>query len=213
LKLVSVALIDAGYGKKDYLAVADIYFEAYRNVPLQEDDYETVHKIAVSLQEIGLIDDSLNLLNDYRNACREEKCRARVTLHIAEVEIARSNYGRAEKIFNELLTQSVVQKSDMIPLIKKKMAEIADRKELSDQAAFGPQAAVPSSQNVHPDLKYWYWLRAGQSYLKNDNVAEARKKFDQIEAGAGPESFWTKIIDYYVSDHQWWDKYSEYLKN
>ena len=213
LKLASVTLIDESYRKKDYLAVADMYFKAYRDLPLQTDEYETVNKIATSLHEIGLTDDYMNLLKDYRTACKDDILAVKVMLLMAEGEMARRNYKEAEKILGELLAQPAVHKTSLMPAIKKNLAEIADQKGSNNQAALDFDAAVRSGQVIHQDLKYWSLLQAGQSYLKIDNNAEAQKKFTQIKTEAGPEGFWTKIADYYVGDQKWWDKYGEYLKN
>ena len=71
------------------------------------------------------------------------------------------------------------------------------------------KTAYESSQN--PDLKYWLLFNMGQSYHKMENINEADKIFAQIKTEAGPEGFWAKVVDYYVDDNKWWDKYGAYL--
>jgi hypothetical protein len=66
--------------------------------------------------------------------------------------------------------------------------------------------------NPDPELKSWSLFRAGQSYFKMDNNNEAQKTFAQIKTESGPEGFWTKVVDYYVDDQKWWDKYGNYIK-
>jgi tetratricopeptide (TPR) repeat protein len=62
------------------------------------------------------------------------------------------------------------------------------------------------------DLKNWSRIYAGQSYLMMTNNAEAQKTFLQIKTESGPEGFWTKVVDYYVDDQKWWEKYGGQLK-
>jgi TolA-binding protein len=172
LKLASGALIDCSYEKKDYLAVADIYFKAYRAVPLQPDEYEIVDKIAVSLSNIGLSDDCFNLLKNYRNVCKDNKIAGKIMVRIAE----------------------------------------ADRKRLSDKAIVDSDYNKSLNQSSSQELKSWSLFQMGQDYQKTGNYAEAQKTFTKIKTESGPEGFWTKIVDYYVNEQQWWDKYGEYLK-
>jgi tetratricopeptide (TPR) repeat protein len=70
--------------------------------------------------------------------------------------------------------------------------------------------ALARSSNV--DLKYWSLFNAGRSYMKMENNAEAQKTFARIKTEAGPEGFWTKVVDYHVDNQKWWDKYGEYLR-
>jgi TolA-binding protein len=288
LKLASITLIDEYYHKKDYLAVADIYFKAYRAVPLQADEYDIVNKIAISLKENNLTDDYVKLLKDYKNVSKDDKITSNVMFSIAEGEMTRNNYDEAEKIFGELMAQQAIKKTTLMSAIRKDLAEIAYRKGLYDKAITEFDAVVKSGQDIknpgltfwhyaaslkaknentrslqnylkaveylsqdkppamgfgeayketgdlyfkdnnfknsldmynkaltrssNPDLKSWSLFNVGQSYLKMDNNTEAKKKFDQIKTESGPEGFWTKIVDYYVDDQKWWDKYGEHLK-
>jgi tetratricopeptide (TPR) repeat protein len=172
LKLASGALIDCSYEKKDYLAVADIYFKAYRAVPLQPDEHEIVDKIAVSLSNVGLSDDCFNLLKNYRNVCKDNKIAGKIMVRIAE----------------------------------------ADRKRLSDKAFVDSDYNKALNQSSSQELRSWSLFQMGQDYQKNGNYAEAQKAFTKIKTESGPEGFWTKIVDYYINDREWWDKYGEYLK-
>ncbi len=288
LKLAAGALIDSRYQKNDYLAVSDIYFKAYRIVPLQTDEYEIVNKIAVSLSNIGLSDDYINLLKNYKNVCKDDKVAAKIMIRIAQAEIARDKYDEAEKILSELIMQPSIKNTASLAVIKKDMAEIAYRKRLYDKVVVDFDAVIKSGQNINdpgpafwryaaslkekkedslalqnyliavkyldqdkqalaglgdvyketgdlyfkaknfknslymynkalnqtanPDLKSWSLFHIGQAYQKMDNNAEAQKTFAKIKTQAGPEGFWTKIVDYSVNDQLWWDKYGEYLK-
>ncbi len=203
LKNASVALIDEGYQKKDYLAVSDIYFKAYRAAPLQRDEYEPVDQIAVSLNNIGLTVDCVQLLRKYRNICQDGKTISKINNRIAETETGRGKYNEAEKVLSESLLQTLPKNKTALAAIKKDMAGISDRQRLYEAAL---------SQSAGPDNKYWSMFQTGQDYMSKGNYSEAQKIFAKIKAESGPEGFWTKIIDYYLSDQQWWNKYGEYLK-
>jgi hypothetical protein len=45
-----------------------------------------------------------------------------------------------------------------------------------------------------------------------EKKADAQKAFTEIKTASGPEGFWTKVVDYYVDDQKWWDKYGERLQ-
>ncbi|MEN6331183.1 MAG: tetratricopeptide repeat protein [Smithella sp.] len=203
LKHASVTLIDESYRKKDYLAVSDIYFRAYRGAPLQRDEYETVDKIAVSLNNVGLTDDCVQLLRKYKNICEDGKTVSKINNRIAETEMGRGKYNEAEKVLSESLLQTLPKNKTALAAIKKDMAGITDRKRLSEAAL---------SQSAGPDNRYWSMFRMGQDYIDKGNYSEAQKIFAKIKAESGPEGFWTKIVDYHLSDQQWWNKYGEYLK-
>ncbi len=289
LKLAAGSLIDAGYQKKDYLAVSDIYFKAYRMVPLQADEYEIVDKMAVSLSNIGLTDDLIELLRNYKNVCKDDKVAEKIVIRIAKAEMGRHKYDEAEKILSELMTKTSAKNIPLIATIKQNMAEIAYRKKMYDKAVVDFAAVVKSGQSINdpgqaywsyaaslkekkenslalqnyliadkyidqekqilpglgdfyketgdlflkannykdslymynkalsksadPEMKSWYLFSIGQTYQKMDNNSEAQKTFDKIKAQSGPEGFWTKVVDYHVSDKQWWNKYEDYLKN
>jgi tetratricopeptide (TPR) repeat protein len=68
------------------------------------------------------------------------------------------------------------------------------------------------ARSPNTDLKYWSLFNAGQSYMKLENNTEAQKTFARIKTEAGPEGFWTKVVDYHVDNQKWWDKYGEYLR-
>lgn len=290
LKQAAATLVDKHYQQKDYLTVADIYFKAYRSVPLQSDEYSIVNKIASSLSNLSLSEECIKLLKNYRNVCRDEKVVGTIMLGIAEEEMAGKKYDEAEKILGELMMQPVVKNTPLMTAAKKNMAEIAYQRKLYDKAVVdfdavinsghdinnpgstfwhyaaslkekkedslalknyllavkylnqdGKQAAVSgeaykeagdlyfkvnnyrdslsmynralvqSSNNT--DLKHWSLFHIGRSYLKMNNSNEAQKTFTKIKNESGAEGFWTRVVDYYVNDENWWDKYGEHLKN
>jgi len=213
LKLAAGTLIEASYQKKDYLAVSDIYFKAYRMVPIQADEYEIVNKMADSLNNIGLSDDYIGLLINYKDVCKDDKVADKIMLRIAEAEMARYKYNEAEKILGELMTKASIKNTPLMATIKQDIAEIAYRKKLYDKAVVDFDYNKALSQFSNPDINSWSLFHIGQTYQKMDNNAEAQKAFTKIKTQSGPEGFWTKVVDYYVSDQQWWNKYGEYLKN
>jgi TolA-binding protein len=180
LKIASVTLIDEYYQKKDYLAVADIYFKAYRAVPLQADEYEIVNKIAISLKDNGLMDDYVKILKDYKNVCKDDKIAVTVMFNIAEGEMARNNYDEAEKIFGELLDQPAVKKTTLMVAIRKDLAEIAYRKGLYDKAIADFDAVVKSGQNIKdPGLTFWHY--AASLKEKNENARSLQNYLKAVE--------------------------------
>jgi len=287
LRLVSGTIIDDFYRKKDYVAVADIYFKAYPSLPLKNDEYHIVSLIASSLKEIGLIDDYIKLLNDYKKVCTNQQTENIVTLDIAEAEIAAGRYDQAENKLLELAGRPTMKNNELMIQIKRNLAKISYRKGYYDKAIVNYAAFLSSAKEINepgqtyylyasalkkrndntlalqnylsaakylkhdkktaapvdevykemgdlylninnfkegisvyktayessqnPDLKYWLLFNMGQSYHKMENINEADKIFAQIKTEAGPEGFWAKVVDYYVDDNKWWDKYGAYL--
>lgn len=211
-KKASTGLIDDYYDKKDYLTVAYIYFKAYKAVPMQSDEYEQVNKIALSLKEVGLTDDYLNLLKDYKKVGKDEQILNRVILDIAVGQIAQAKYDEAQKTLEELISRASVKDSGLIAEIRKNQAVISNQKGLDDKAIASYDDVVRSGQNINdPELKIWSQFQTGKSYLKMEKKVDAQKTFTEIKTASGPEGFWTKVVDYYVDDQKWWDKYGERL--
>ncbi len=287
-KKASAGLIDDYFAKKDYLAVAYIYFKAYKSVPVQPDEYKQLSKIALSLKELGLTEDYLNLLKDYRKVGKDEQILNRVMLDIAEGQMVQAKYDEAQKTLDELISRPSVKNSGLMTAIRKNQAVISYRKGLYDKAIVNYDAVVRSGQNIQdpaqtywqyasslnqqkesslalqnyliavkyfnqdkqpdanqgaayneigdlyfktknfknglemynsalsksndPELKFWSQFYIGKSYLKMDKNADAEKTFTEIKTQSGPDGFWTKVVDYYVEDQKWWEKYGERLK-
>jgi tetratricopeptide (TPR) repeat protein len=287
-KKASAGLIDDYFAKKDYLAVAYIYFKAYKAVPVQADEYKQLSKIALSLKELGLTEDYLNLLTDYKKVGKDEQILNSVMLDIAEGQMAQAKYDEAQKTLDELISRPSVKGTGLIAEIRKNQATISYRKGLYDKAISNYDAVVRSGQNIKdpaqaysqyasslnqqkenslalqnyliavkyfnqdkntdanqgaaykeigdlyfkaknfqsglemytsalnkstdPELKSWSQYYIGKSYLKMDKNVDAQKTFTEIKNQSGPDGFWTKVVDYYVEDQKWWEKYGERLK-
>jgi tetratricopeptide (TPR) repeat protein len=240
------------------------------------------------MREIGLNEESLQILKDYKKICKDEAIGNKVMLEIAEGEMARAKYDEAERILNELIAKPAFKNTAMITTMKKHLAEIAYKKRQYEKAVTGYNAVINSGQPINnagkdylyyadslkerkdnlralqnyltavkyfsqdkknaelygeaykeigdlyfqtrnyksgldmfnkaatntsdQDLKNWSRIYAGQSYLMMTNNAEAQKTFLQIKTESGPEGFWTRVVDYYVDDQKWWEKYGEQLK-
>ncbi len=203
LKQAAVALIDESFRKNDFFTVSDTYFKAYIAVPLQPEEYETVDKIAVSLRNVGLIDDCIRLLKNFKNICKDSKTAAKIRNRIAEAEIGSGKFDEAEKVLHESLAQTSPKNKKSLASIKKDMAGLAERKRVNDAA---------STQSPGADNRYWSMIQMGQDHLKKGEYAEAQKIFTKVKTESGPESFWAKIADYCAADREWWDKYGDYLK-
>ena len=212
-KTASAGLIDDYFDKKDYLAVAYIYFQAYKPILIKNDEYKQVSKIALSLRELGLTEDSLNLLRDYKKVGKDEQILNRVMLDIAEGQMTQAKYDEAEKTLEELSIRPSVKDSGLIMAIKKNQAAISYKKGVHDNAMVNYDAVVRPGQNSNdPELKFWSQFYTAKSYLKMEKNADAQKTFAEIKTQSGPDGFWTKVVDYYVDDQKWWDKYGERLK-
>jgi tetratricopeptide (TPR) repeat protein len=255
---------------------------------MQADEYKQVSKIAVSLKELGLTEDYLTLLKDYRKVSKDEQIVNRVMLDIADGQIVQAKYDEAQKTLEELIERPSVKDSGLITGIKKSQAEISYRKGLYDKAVTNYDTVLRSGQSIKdpaqtywqyasslkerqenslalqnyliavkyfdqdkkpeenagaaykeigdlyfktknfrsglemynsalnksndPELKSWSQFYIGKSYLKMEKNADAQKTFTEIKNQSGPDGFWTKVVDYYVEDQRWWDKYGERLK-
>jgi tetratricopeptide (TPR) repeat protein len=176
LKLASGTLLDEFFQKKDFLAVVDIYYNAYGSLPLQLDEYDRTNKIIISMREIGLNEEYLRLLKDYKKICKDEAICNKVMLEIAEGEMVRAKYDDAEKVLNELIIKPALKNTPMIAMIKKQLAEIAYKKRQYDKAVMGFEAVINSGQTLNSDgTDYLYYAdslkekkdnpRALQNYL------------------------------------------------
>lgn len=285
LKTASAALIDDYFAKKDYLAVAYVYFKSYGAVALQADEYSQVNKIALSLKELGFMDDYLNILNNYLKVAVSESVVNKVSLDIAEGLIIQRKYDQAESNLNALAAKPSIKKSVLLTDIKRNMAEIAYRKQQYDQAVVNYDAVVRSGQEFSDpgrvyvnyarsleeqkkndqalqnyltavkylkeekkekvtagvaykeigdlylrnnnlaggldmynkalaassdaELKSWSQFLVGRTYMKMNKEEQAQNMFAQMKTTAGAEGFWANVVDFYVSDAKWWNKYGD----
>ena len=288
LKSASTALIDEYYAKKDYLAVAYVYFRSFGAVALQEDEYPQISKVAFSLKQLNLMDDYSDVLNKYLKVAKEESIVNRVTLDLAEGLIAQGRYDDAEKMLVGLMNKPSVKKTSLTTGIKKNLADIAYKKKQYEQAVSNYSAVVQSGQELQDpgkfytnyakslkeqkdsaqalqnyltavkylssekreksnvgiaykdigdlyvnsnnrgiglsmyvkaldnatdaDMKFWSQFLVGKTYLELDRQDQAQNVFAQMKAAAGPEGFWAKVVDFYIADTQWWDKYGTVVK-
>jgi len=288
LKSAASAIIDDYYAKKDYLAVAYVYFRSFGAVPLQEDEYPQVQKIASSLKELSFIEDYKNILQKYLAVARDEQIINKVSVDIAEGMIAQGKFDDAEKSLLSLLNKPAVKKSSLTITIRKNLADIAYKREQYAQAVANYEDVVKSGQELQnpgkiytrfahslkeqkenkqalqnyltavkylsaekrekgnvgiayseigdlyvkgdnldlgvsmynkamensatPDMKLWSQFLLGNTYLRLNKDQQAQNMFAQIKTAAGPESFWSKVVDFYTVDSQWWGKYGGMIK-
>ena len=57
----------------------------------------------------------------------------------------------------------------------------------------------------------WALYDAGRAYLRANNPTQAEKAFTELKSRGG-EEFWSNIIDYYVRENAWTEKYAKYLR-
>ncbi|MFO7569303.1 MAG: tetratricopeptide repeat protein [Smithellaceae bacterium] len=284
LKSASADLIDEYYAKKDYLAVAYIYFTSFGSVVLQDDEYQQVEKIAKSLKSLGLMDDYQKILSLYLRVAKDDARINQVTVDMAEGLIAQGKFKQAENLLTALMTKPSAKHDAAIQTaVRRNLADIsfqtgrygqaaADYKEVVRSGqAFSEPARVyvnyaralseqkdntQALQNYLAALKYfngekkqrvnagiaykeigdlylqasnvaggidmysrsvksaedrelklWSQFLLGQAYLRISRTDDAQNTFDQIRATAGTDVFWGTVLDYYISDKQWWERY------
>ena len=169
LKTASSALIEEYFARKDYLAVAYVYFRSYGAVVLQADEHPQVQKIALSLKELGLMDDYLSLLKRYLQVARNEATVNSVSLDIAHGMIIQEKYDDAQTILNALAAKPSVKKGALLTGVRKNMAEIDYRKQLYDQAVANYNAVLRSGQELSdPGRIYANYARSLKEQKEND---------------------------------------------
>jgi tetratricopeptide (TPR) repeat protein len=283
LKSAASAIIDEYFAKKDYLAVAYVYFRSFGALPVSAEEYPQIQKIATSLKELNLIEDYTAVLQKYLASARNEQIIDKVSVDIAEGLILQGQYDQAEKILQSLLGKPAVKKSGMMTAIRKHLADIAYKREQYAQAVANYGDVIKSGQELqnpakiytryahslkeqkenslalqnylsavkylssenrnkenlgltyneigdlyvkgdnlglgvsmynkalenttNPEMKLWLKFMLGHTYLKLSKEEKAEDLFAQIKTTAGPESFWSKVVDFYARDSKWWDKY------
>ncbi len=173
LKAVSAALIEEFYAKKDYLAVAYVYFKSYGAVTLQADEYPQVNKIALSLKELGLVDDYLNILTRYLSVAGNESIINKVSLDIADGLMIQGKHDDAQEVLNILEAKPSVKKSALLTGIRKNRAEIAYLKKQYDKAIVNYDAVVRSGQPLpEPGRIYSNYARSLREQKDNTQALQ-----------------------------------------
>lgn len=170
LKTASAQLIEDYFAQGDYLAVAYVYFKSYGAVELQAGEYDQVNKIAVSLRELGLMSDYLNILNRYLKVAENEALIDKTTLSVAEGLLIHNRYDDAAQILNSLAAKTSVRKGPLLAAVHKNLAEIAYRRKLYDQAVVNYDAALRSGHDLP---------NPGESYMNYAQSLSEQKKSDQ----------------------------------
>jgi TolA-binding protein len=175
LKTTSTALIDESFAKKDYLAVAYVYFKAYGAVTLGADEYPQVDKIAQSLQTLGFIGDSVDILRRYLPNAAREDVTVKVSLDLARGRILQGNYDEAGHLLAELARRPSVQKSALLAQVRQLEADMAYRRGQYEQAVQNYDALVRSGQTVaDPGRVHVNYARA---LREQRQTAESLKQF------------------------------------
>lgn len=201
LKTASAALIEEYYAKKDYLAVAYVYFRSYGAVPLQADEYAQVNKIALSLKEMGFIDDYLNVLNRYLKVAQDEAVVHQVHLAIAEGLVLQGNYDEAQKILNELAVKPTIRKGVLMVGIRKTMADIAYMRQQYAEAAANYDAMIRSGLDVpEPGPTYYKYARALREKKENSQALQNYLTAVQYLGGEKSEKEKTGIVYKEIGD-------------
>jgi TolA-binding protein len=289
LKSASADMIDEYYAKKDYLAVAYIYFTSFGSVALKEDEYDQMNKIAQSLKALGLMDDYQRILAAYLGVAKDEASINQVSIDMAEGLMIQGKYNQAERMLSDLMGKPSVKKdAATLTAVRSNLADISFRrgrygqaaadygdvvrsgqklgeparvytnyaralreqnenvqalqtylaalkyfngekkqkvnagvayKEIGDlylQAKNAPDSAQMYSKSVqnteNRELRLWSQFLLGQAYMQMSRTDDAQNTFNQIRAAAGTDGFWGTVLDYYISDRQWWEKYGSQIK-
>ncbi len=169
LKTVSDALIEEYYTKKDYLAVAFVYYKSFGAVALQADEYPQVSKIALSLKKLGFMDDYLDILNRYIKIATNEALANKIQLDVAEGLVIQSKFDDAQKILETLSSKPTVKKSPLFTEVRKNMAEIAYLKKQYELAVANYDAVVRSGQEIpDPGRIYSHYARSLREQNENN---------------------------------------------
>ena len=281
LVLIAGLLVDEYYSRGDYIAVSDIYFNAFEGGAVECGNFKTCLKIGDSLEELTLRDDAMGVYRKLVGNCRDENDKIRVILAMAGIDYKRGNYKETEKRLRpELLKISPEVYPEMLMSAKKMTGDVYYKKGLFEKAAsvysnvLGSDGAVIyrdyadtlmemnlySSAAVnyrkavekydksdkegaddviidsyaglgdcyYRDGKYkqaaamykkslneggqdfWVLYHMGLGYFKSENIPMAEKTFTELKEKGG-ESFWADIVDYFVDDNNWTEKYGGYL--
>ncbi len=289
LKSASASLVDDYFSKKDYLAVAYIYFKTFGVVAFQQDEYDQVEKMAKSLKELGFISDYQSLLNTYLNVVKDEGLADKIRLQMAEGFIAGGRYDQAQSILDELsASPSIRNDPEAYAAFRSAAAEISFKKGRFDQAVTDYGAALAADRNLdqpaklyanyaralreqeksdqalqtflqalqyqnggqkpgvetgllfkeigdlymqtshvrrgidmysksltvtdNQELKFWSQFMMGKAYMNLGQSQEAQTIFNTMKTASGADGFWGSVVDYYVADRAWWDKYGPMIK-
>ncbi len=289
LKSASADMIDEYYAKKDYLAVAYIYFTSFGSVALKEDEYDQMSRIAQSLKALGLMDDYQIILAAYLRVAKDESSINQVSIDMAEGLMIQGKYNQAERLLSDLMGKPSVKKdAATLTVVRSNLADISFQrgrygqaaadygdvvrsgqkldeparvytnyaralrgqnenvlalqtylaalkyyngekkqkvnagvayKEIGDlylQAKNLPDGAQMYSKSVQStenrELRLWSQFLLGQAYMQMSRTDDAQNTFNQIRAAAGADGFWGAVLDYYIHDRQWWEKYGSQIQ-
>ena len=289
LKSASADMIDEYYAKKDYLAVAYIYFTSFGSVALKEDEYDQMSRIAQSLKALGLMDDYQKILAAYLRVAKDESSINQVSIDMAEGLMIQGKYNQAERLLSDLMGKPSVKKdAATLTVVRSNLADISFQrgrygqaaadygdvvrsgqkldeparvytnyaralrgqnenvqalqtylaalkyyngekkqkvnagvayKEIGDlylQAKNLPDGAQMYSKSVQStenrELRLWSQFLLGQAYMQMSRTDDAQNTFNQIRTAAGADGFWGAVLDYYVRDRQWWEKYGSQIQ-
>ena len=104
LKLQIRSLVNEGYEKGDYLAVADIYFQSQGKNLIPWDDFATAIKIGNSLLATGLYDEASEICGSLKKIYLDRERENVITLASAKIDIAKNRDDAAEEKLSVLLT-------------------------------------------------------------------------------------------------------------
>lgn len=175
LKSASAALIDEYFAKKDYLAVAYVYFRSFGAVPLLAEEYPQVQKIAQSLKHLNFMDDYTRILQKYLGVAGDEATIHQVSVDIAHGMIAQGKYDEAEKILQSVMMNPGVRKSALMTAVRKNLADIAYKREQYDQAAANYSAMVQSAEQFQDTGKIY--SRYAHSLKEQKDYAQALQNY------------------------------------
>jgi len=144
-------------------------------VTLGADEYPQVDKIAQSLQTLGFIGDSVDILRRYLPNAAREDVTVKVSLDLARGRILQGNYDEAGRLLAELARRPSVQKSALLAQVRQLEADMAYRRGQYEQAVQNYDALVRSGQTVaDPGRVHVNYARA---LREQRQTAESLKQF------------------------------------
>ncbi len=149
LKTLTGILVDNCYEKGDYAAVSDLYFKCYGKGLLILDDFKNAIRIGESLREIGLYNEAGEVYVALKSIYKDRENENRLTLVLAEIDVARGKYGDAEEKLVDLFKGGAVRESKTINGVKRALADVYYKKGLFEKAASLYSAVISAS--VEPE--------------------------------------------------------------
>jgi len=151
-KLLATRLVDLYYDKKDYVAVADMYFAAFVKGKHGNADSDTYLKIGESLKAVGLYDDASSVYNELAKAATSTQNENKAILSMAEIDVLKGKYKDAEQKLQSILNQTKNKDMAVMNKAKAMMADVTFHQGLYDRAVQSYRDILNKTKSVEEGL-------------------------------------------------------------